>query len=402
MTASRRSVLMLSSQSPFDPASGAVRADRTVCELLAEAGFRVRALGTTASEHGEPRPAMEILHELGIRPAVESAAANACAVWRFTHRGVEHTMLDVGATLPHKWFSQRHPDYMRVLTGMLDAEAPGIVYGYGGLTPERERRELCRRRGAVAVMLIHNWGYLAPHAFIGIDRLIACSDEVTRRYKAECGADAPSMPMPIDESEITSQSHDPRFVTFINPSRDKGAAVVARVCEDICSRRADVPFLIVNARGTAQTLVEVGLQGGFDLRRFPQIVFSEGVPTAAPIYAVTKVLLVPSVWPEPGGRVVAESMFLGLPTIISDRGGMSGTARGGAIILSIPAHIDHRWKYPITSREAEPWVQAIEHLWDDADAYRSYRWRAAAAGAHYSRENLRAAYATYFDSVTRP
>jgi glycosyltransferase involved in cell wall biosynthesis len=396
-----RSVLWLSSQSPFDPASGAARADRTICELLAEAGFRVRAIGTTASEHEQPTPHVEYLRGFDIHPTVERGAApGECDILRFNHKGVQHAILDVGQTSPYGWFRNHHPRYMRLLHESLDREIPSVVYGYGGVPPEMQRRELCRQRGAVSLMMLHNWGYFSPGAFSGIDRLMACSDEVSRRYKQRCSVDAPSMPMPIDETELYSPASDPRFVTFINPSPDKGAAVMARVCDDICSRRADIPFLIVNARRTAQTLVDFGIYGGFDLRRHTQIVFSEGVPTAAPIFAVTRILMVPSVWDEPGGRVVAEAMHLGVPAIISDRGGMVGTARGGAIVLSIPKHIDPAWKYPITTREAAPWVEAIEMLWDDPAAYQDYRWRAAAAGTYYSRESMRRIYAAFFDGVS--
>lgn len=395
-----RSILWLSSQSPFDPASGAARADRTICELLAEAGFHVRAISTTASEHEQPAPHLEYLKGFGIHPTIDRATnPGDRGILRFDHKGVRHIMLDVGQTSPYAWFSSQHARYMRIVQENLDHEVPSIIYGYGGMPQEMERRELCRQRGAVSLMMLHNWGYFSPGAFRGIDRLIACSDEVTRRYKARCNVDAPAMPMPIDEHELHSPSSDPRFVSFINPSPDKGAAVVARVCEDICSKRGDIPFLIVNARRTAQALVDIALFGGFDLRRHPQIVFSEGVPTAAPIFAVTRILLVPSVWDEPGGRIVAEAMHLGVPTIISDRGGMSGTARGGAIVLSIPKHIDHTWKYPITTREAAPWVEAIEMLWDDPEAYQDYRWRAAAAGTYYNRDNMRRLYAAYFDSI---
>ena len=43
-------VLLLLSQMPQDPASGAARSMRTICEFLAAAGMEVAALATTATE----------------------------------------------------------------------------------------------------------------------------------------------------------------------------------------------------------------------------------------------------------------------------------------------------------------------------------------------------------------
>ena len=391
---------MLSSQSPFDPASGAARADRAVCELLVEAGFGVRAISTTASEHEKPDEPLGIVRRFGIEPRIEKPPGGA-EVWRFEHRGVLHTMLNVGVSNPVAWLGRHHSQHLGLVRGAMAERPARIVFGYGGRPEERERRAACRERGARSVMYLHNWAYMDARAFEDIDHVMACSKEIARRYLEQTGVVSTPMPMPIDEEELRMEKRDPRYVTFVNPSAEKGVVVAARICEDICARRADIPFLIVNARKTAATLIKAGFNGGFDLRRHQQIVFSPGLPTAGPIFAATKLLLVPSVWDEPGARIVAESMFLGIPAVISDRGGMKDTANGGAVVLPIPKHVNSDWLYPLTSEEAQPWVEAIEYLWDDRRAYNEQCWRASASGAIFKRENLRRAFAEYFDGVGR-
>lgn len=399
-----RDVLMLTSQSPFDPASGAARVDRTVCELLVEAGFTVRAVCTTASEHERPEPHAQVLGALGVSPRVQNAASAGGTrdVWRFERAGVAYTMLDVGQTGPMAWLDAHHDQFMTLVREAVAQRAPDIVFGYGGLRQERERREFVRRAGAASVMYLHNWAYLQSNLWRQLDAVIACSERIAQRYREEAGVETTPMPMPIDDRELEVPDGAPRsFVTFINPSQEKGVVVAARICEDICAKRSDIHFLIVNARKTAETLVRIGLAGGFDLRRHGQIVMSGGVPTPGPIFAATKILIVPSVWEEPGARIVAEAMYTGTPAIISDRGGMRGTARGGAIVLSLPDHVTPATRVPITSDEAAPWVEAIEHLWDDPEVLQSYRWRAAAAGEVYRRENLRREFAAFFENVRK-
>ena len=48
---------------------------------------------------------------------------------------------------------------------------------------------------------------------------------------------------------------------------------------------------------------------GIDFASYPQIMAAPPVPTPADYFALTRILLVPSVWEEPFGRVAAEAMI---------------------------------------------------------------------------------------------
>ena len=45
-------------------------------------------------------------------------------------------------------------------------------------------------------------------------------------------------------------------------------------------------------------------------------------PAPADYFALTRLLLVPSVWAEPFGRVAAEAMINAIPPLVSDRGSL--------------------------------------------------------------------------------
>jgi len=54
------------------------------------------------------------------------------------------------------------------------------------------------------------------------------------------------------------------------------------------------------------------------------------------IFENTRVLLVPSVWEEPSGRVVAEALVNGVPPApppVSDRGGLAESRNGAGFVL---------------------------------------------------------------------
>lgn len=140
-----RSVLMLMSQLPQDPASGAPRSDRTVSELLAKAGFRVRCLATTATEQSKPGSALEILRMMGITPTTTGALGGR-AVHRFEQRGIEYTLLETGEHTMESWLRENNAQrehnaqYDALSQRMLVQEMPYMTYAYGGLPEERARR----------------------------------------------------------------------------------------------------------------------------------------------------------------------------------------------------------------------------------------------------------------------
>ena len=88
-------------------------------------------------------------------------------------------------------------------------------------------------------------------------------------------------------------------------------------------------------------------------------------------------LLVPSVWDEPFGRVAAEAMINGIPPLVSDRGslpqvvGGDYAAGGSGFVRPIPD-----WLQPTTQKlpsaaEVTPWFDAVCDLWDDPELYAS-------------------------------
>ena len=100
------------------------------------------------------------------------------------------------------------------------------------------------------------------------------------------------------------------------------------------------------------------------------------VPKPADYFALTRILLVPSVWEEPFGRVAAEAMINGdsadrqqprrrcrtLSAAISRDG-------GGGRVLPIPEWMTSRRRAFPSEQEVEPWYEAVCALWDDAALY---------------------------------
>ena len=151
--------------------------------------------------------------------------------------------------------------------------------------------------------------------------------------------------------------------------------------------------------GSAGRLAGAALAGGFDLRRRENILTSSAVPLPKDIYAGTRVLLAPSVWEEPAGRVVAEALVNGIPPIVSDRGGLAEVANGGGFVVPIPPEVTPQAKAPVSAEVVEPWVDLILRLTDDDTFYQESSRRALEAGRLYHSEQLAPRYLEFFERV---
>lgn len=399
-------VLLVLSQMPQDPASGAARSMRTICEMLASfpERFVVRGVGTTATERltgsGEC-DAENVLAASGITPAVEPAAGSRPRVLRFERCGVGHALMDTGARLVHQWAAETDRAFTELVVSEARTFRPDIVFTYGGQPGEVERRRRLREGGAAVVFGLRNHSYLTPSAFVHTDALLTPSRFLSGVYERRLGVRSTALPVPINEDEVVSAAREPVFHTFVNPSLVKGVMLFARVAEMLGSRRADIPLMVVESRGDAGALVRAGLAGGFDLRRHRSILVSPGVNEPKHIYAASRTVLVPSVWEEPSGRVAGEALINGIPAVVSDRGGLPETVGGGGFVVPLPWSLTVQAMQPVGEREAGPWVELIERLNDDAGFYLSACERARREGEGLRFSALAPRYAEFFEGVRR-
>jgi len=153
---------------------------------------------------------------------------------------------------------------------------------------------------------------------------------------------------------------------------------------------------VVESRGTAGQLVACGLRGGFDLRRHENIMTSGPVPRPRDLFAPTRVLLVPSLV-EAGARVVAEALLNGVPSLVSDRGGLPEMCNGAGAVL--PCRPRSRSRISIPS---------LPTLWSHGSKRSCPGWttaesqRARDAGGKYRPESLAPQYDEFFARVFTP
>jgi glycosyltransferase involved in cell wall biosynthesis len=73
--------------------------------------------------------------------------------------------------------------------------------------------------------------------------------------------------------------------------------------------------------------------------------------------------------------VAAEAFMNGIPVLASRRGALPQTLKHAGVLLDIPEKYTPQTRTAPTADEVAPWLEAIEHLWDDPTASEHERRR---------------------------
>jgi glycosyltransferase involved in cell wall biosynthesis len=183
--------------------------------------------------------------------------------------------------------------------------------------------------------------------------LVSNSNYVRQVVKDWIGVDS-SVVYPFVR-KIPGTRIDPEYITFINPQKHKGVDIVLKLADLLPERK----FLIVGFK-----------PGSREQNTRSNVLEIPWVQDMSGIYSKTRVLLIPSIWPEPIGRVCIEAASLGIPSIASRIGGIpEGVGDGGILIHDI--------------QNPEEWVQAIKTL-DSEDVYRELSHNACRHAENFS------------------
>ena len=394
-------LLLVLPQLPQDPASGAARSTRTMCEMLAAAGAEVRAVATTASERHGRADSSAYLRELGIQVHLHRGreAGRVRPELEFVDRGIHYHLLDVGPRDMHAWQKIVGAQFDRIFDRELHSFHPDMLLAFGGLPGDVRRYERARRQGARIVFSLRNEGYInegGRELLDGMDGVLTPSQYLTDYYRARIGIDSTALPLPMELDDVLAPERDPIFFTMINPSPQKGLMVMATLAQELSLRRPDIPLLIVESRGSAGKLVAAGLAGGFDLRRHDNLIMAPALAQPKEIYLATRALLAPSLWQEPAGRVAAEAILNGIPPLVSDRGGLAESCNGAGFVLPLPADFTVMTRRPVPASAVEPWIEPIAKLAFDDEFYNNAVEKTRQAARMYAREELAPRYVNFF------
>jgi glycosyltransferase involved in cell wall biosynthesis len=242
--------------------------------------------------------------------------------------------------------------------------------------------------------MLHNLEYHDGPALEKAEKVLVPTEFARGVYRQRLGIDCHRLPYVVDQRRVDlGGSWQPRFVTFVNPSTEKGAAVFVRIAEQLHRRRPDIPLLVVEGRGTLETLQSLATSAKLPMH--VHVMSNQGDPRT--FYRRSKIVLMPSLWLESSPLVAAEAMTNGIPVLGSNRGGLPETLGDDGFVLDIPAKYTEFTSDVPTADEVEPWVETIIRLWDDDRFYAAARERAFARAKYWRPENIAPLYKQFFE-----
>ena len=367
-----------------DYTSGAARSVRTLVGWMREAGHDCRVLSTARFNTVCPDPTIEAhLARVGIRASWSEPPAG-CPVGHYELAGVPVTVLDTRHNDPLAPDPVESRQFLRQFDAEISDHRPDLVLTYGGHPVVQAALQRARAAKIATVFALQSLGYETATWLRQVDRVLTGSEFLARHYRAAMGLDTIPIAPPIAWPDVQAPEDARGFVTFVHPSMTKGAGVFARLADRLGRQRPDIPLLVVQSAADAGALT--GIEG-LDLSRYPQILASPPIPHPRDIFALTKILLVPSLSPEPVGRVAAEAMINGVPALVSNRGALPQTVAEGALVLGLPDR-------PVPAEaDLQPWFDAVTRLWDDPSDYARVSAAARAAAERlYAEPAQRRAY----------
>ena len=231
---------------------------------------------------------------------------------------------------------------------VVDAFHPDVAIVQRGRI--RQFAEAFRQAGVPVLVYLHhaNFHHMSdsyPSEGVGY---VANARFTADEFARETGLPADVLFPVVDRTPYLTETRGDA-VLFINPVAVKGLEVALYLAQ----ARPDIPFIFVESwplDRAAWTALQKRTEAcaNIQLIRRTQDMRS--------LYARARVLLVPSQWDEPWGRVVTEAQMNGIPALATNRGGLPESVGTGGLLVDADA-------------EPSAWLEALGQMWDDADTY---------------------------------
>lgn len=216
-----------------------------------------------------------------------------------------------------------------------------------------------------------------------VDGAVAVSEYVAAYARRWGGLDAIHVPISLLEPrEWPSLGRfDNRFILMVNPCPVKGISIFL----ELASRLPALSFAAIPSWGTSESDLQ-------SLRAKPNVTLLPPVEDMDPVYAQTRIALVPSLWAEARSRIILEAMARGIPVLASRVGGLEEAMLGMDYLL--PVNPVSRFKPGVDSlmvplaeippQDVTPWQGAVERLTADRRHYEDLSARCRAAALAYA------------------
>ena len=366
----RPSILFASPMNVLDITSGASLSMRTLLAAMAAKGFRAVALQATMFD--SPQGGAHVLKAGEVHKDKK--------ILRTHVLGVEHIILRTAATFRPLMTCGEQELFLRCFREELRRRRPDMVILWGALLLEMTVMREAREAGIPVIFYLVNSGYKEKEAFRYASVVVTDTQATADLYKERFGMDCKPTGKFIDVGLIKAPVRRPEFMTFINPSFEKGVNVFMPLAKLAARECPEIKFLVVQSRGRWATALKVLKLEASD---FPNVKVIGHQRDMRPVYAATRALLLPSLWFESGARVIPEALLNGVPILASDTGGSRELVGQGGVMFTLPEEVREKRGIPAGEEVLRPWLEEVKRIWHDEAYYAELARRAAKEGENH-------------------
>lgn len=371
-------VVFLWTKTLLDWRSGGAISTRAMLEVLADAGFDCHSISMTVFDGREEFPLSRLL-------GPELADDRFCGRFIETEiRGVRHQLFRTASTLGRNVRQSEAESFLLGAVERLRALSPDILFCTGGGPLTRELHRYAATLAPCRVFYLANATFSSAKIFEPFQHIWCPSEALARFYRNRLGIETGVFPnVMLADSFVEALDAEGaggirrRYVTFINPTPEKGAMLFFRLARLAAIERPDIRFLVVASRASRK-------QWQFDPDQLANVHWIDGRRDMRPVFRRTAMLLFPTLCFEAAGRVAVEAQLSGIPVLASRRGGIPEQLNGAGFLFDPPQRLLDDFLAMPTDEDVRPWLDCIITLHDDPAAWRdaSLAARAAAEPFH--------------------
>jgi glycosyltransferase involved in cell wall biosynthesis/GT2 family glycosyltransferase len=392
-----RKVAFVSPHCLIDFTNGAATATLDGLQLLQSLGFECQVFCSSRLDAWEEVRLEDTLQRQQTPFEVRDVRVGQhTASMLFTTQGKVPVTVFKKASTSRQWQTPGEANlFLAACKSFLLRNRPDVVWTYGGDPASRAIHRLVKQIDIPLLFFLHNFAYTSPDPFRTVDYALVPSQFARRFYWEKIGLACQMLPLVIDPRRTQVGQWKPQYVTFVNPEPRKGVHVFARIAEVLGRHRPDIPLLMVEGVGRNRFLSKLGV----NLSGLKNLTIMPNTPDPRNFYAVTKLLLMPSLM-ENVGCCAIEAMLNGIPVLGSNRGALPETLGEVAFRFDIPERYTPRTCTIPTEEEVEPWVETIIRLWDNPGEYQQASEAARQHAQQWTPERMAPIYKDFFSRIT--
>lgn len=347
--------LFASPHALFDSSSGAAISMYNMLRELCKQGHQVATIQASIYDSKASYEARPLPDKLPLRP------------FSYQEHGINHTIIPSRHWYRPNMTAIEESCFEDIYNKFLHQAKPDVLITYGGMLLERTMLRNAREQGIKTVFFLVNASYQNMLSFKDVELIITDSQSTSDYYKNKHRLDVKVVGKILDKDHYLATNRSPQYITFINPTPEKGARLVFELARKIQARDNTIKFMIVESRGTVMDTLKI-LKDSHPLPSNITV-----MPTQhhmRDIYKLTKLLLLPSFVQESGSpRVALEAMINDIPIIACNHGGTHEMVGDAGTYLNIPESLRKNPSLEIPEETINDWVTSVMELCNNPSTY---------------------------------